>query len=80
MSLADLLPAIRALPTDERRQLVHLLIDELDGPPPPADEVPEQWRDFFRPGAVVHAGYRVTTDAAGFQHFLDAMSESKGAP
>lgn len=39
MSLADLLPAIRALPADDRRQLAHLLADELAaGHEPTEDE------------------------------------------
>ncbi|MBX9581463.1 MAG: hypothetical protein K2X87_14275 [Gemmataceae bacterium] len=81
MSLADLLPAIRALPADDRRRLVHLLVDELAEPAPPVeDELPDHIRELLSYGGVINTGYQVTTDAAGFQHFLDAMSESKGAP
>ena len=49
MSLAELLPAIRALPADDRRELVRLLSDELDGRPAGAPTRAEMDR-FFPPG------------------------------
>lgn len=39
MSLADLLPTIRALPRVERVQLMHALVDELTRPDLPSDDV-----------------------------------------
>ena len=40
MSLAELLPAIRALPKSERVQLLHLLVDDVTAAPvPPAQSV-----------------------------------------
>ncbi|MBX9627464.1 MAG: hypothetical protein K2X82_26930 [Gemmataceae bacterium] len=79
MSLADLLPAIRALPVDDRRQLVHLLIDELAGPALPEDRLPEYIGEMLRHGGVVSAGSQITTDAAGWQAIQEAMAELKGA-
>ena len=39
MSLAELLPAVRALPRAEQVQLMHLLVDELTRPDLPPDDV-----------------------------------------
>ena len=66
MSLAELLPAIRALPAGEKVQLMHLLVDELGGVTPAADDIPEHLQQFIPPpGTVVHTGWQVTVNAAG---------------
>ena len=53
MSLAELLPAIRALPQGEKVQLVHLLVDELGGASGPTDGVPDHLRHLVPlPGTV----------------------------
>lgn len=79
MSLADLLPAIRALPAGDRRQLMHLLVDELSGPALPQDELPEYIREMLRHGGVLSTGSQITTDAAGWQAIQEAMAELRGA-
>jgi hypothetical protein len=79
MSLADLLPAIRALPADDRRELVRLLTKELDGPSPPEDELPEHIRVMLRHGGVFSAGNQITTDAAGMQLLHDLMTGARAA-
>jgi hypothetical protein len=60
VSLAELLPAIRALPRAERVQLLHLLIDEVaEAPaaPEPLDAFTEEMRKLFPPGYVAHVWF-----------------------
>lgn len=78
MPLADPLPAIRALPADDRRELVRLLSDERDGPAPPDGDVPDLVRELLSYGGVFSAGSQVTTDADGWRVLIEAMSELKG--
>jgi hypothetical protein len=61
MSLADLLPAIRALPRAEKAELIHLLVDDVSAPPAePARDVgltDEQLREMFPPGYVAQVWF-----------------------
>lgn len=60
MSLAELLPAIRALPKPERVQLLHLLIDEVAETPrtsQPLDALTEETRKQFPPGYVAEVWF-----------------------
>lgn len=58
MSLAELLPAIRALPKSEQVQLLHLLIDDVATLPPVDDGISEELRRILPPpGAVVDLWY-----------------------
>jgi hypothetical protein len=60
MSLAELLPAIRALPKPERVQLLHLLIDEVaevPATPDPLAALTEEMRQQFPPGYVAHVWF-----------------------
>ena len=76
MSLAELLPAIRALPAGEKVQLMHLVVDELGGPQPVADDIPEHLRHLIPPpGTVLHGGWRVTTDEAGMAAIEQALAD-----
>ena len=52
MSLAELLPSIRALPESEKVQLIHLLIDIVAEVPPVDDGIPSELRKLIPPGAV----------------------------
>ncbi len=79
MSLAELLPAIRALPKAEQVALLHLLVDGVAEAPAalnPADVgIPEEMRKYLPPpGTVIPHHDPVTTDAAGTAK-LDAMME-----
>ena len=54
MSVAELLPAIRALPKAEQVQVLHLLIDCVAGGQPADDGIPEEVRKLLPPpGSVV---------------------------
>ncbi len=58
MSLAELLPAIRALPKSERVQLIHLLIDDVVPVPPVDDGISEELRKLLPPpGSVVEVWF-----------------------
>lgn len=53
MSLAELLPAIRALMPEERQELKRILIEETSAiHDDPNLDVPEYVKEFLRPGAV----------------------------
>lgn len=65
MSLADLLPAIRALPADERRELARLLCDELpSGPPVEPAEQAGLAAEFFPPGLTLELWSPIQMDGA----------------
>lgn len=60
MSLADLLPAIRALPRGEKLELVRLLNDEVTAPPAAQADGPftdEELRKMFPPGFVAEVWF-----------------------
>lgn len=61
MSLAELLPAIRALPKPEQVELLHLLIDGVAEPPPTAtnadDGITDEIRRMFPPGYVAEVWF-----------------------
>jgi hypothetical protein len=54
VSLAELLPAIRALPRAEQVELLHLLIDGVAQAPPVSgdDGITDEMRKWFPPGSV----------------------------
>ena len=79
MSLAELLPAIRALPMPERVQLLHLLIDEVAEAT--ADGIPDELRKLLPPpGAVIPYREPITTDATGWAVLEKLLAETKGTP
>jgi hypothetical protein len=82
MALAELLPAIRALPQPERIQLLHLLIDEVTGTHPtpartPADDIPEELRKLLPPpGSVVEVWFPEANPEA-VASALEVLNESR---
>ena len=68
MSLAELLPAIRALPRAEQVELLHLLIDGVSQAPPPqptADGIPDELRKLLPPpGSSVDVWFPEANPAA----------------
>lgn len=86
MSLAELLPAIRALPKAEQVQLLHLLVDGVAAAPAPAsngldDDIPVSLRSAFPPEGVpeVWIPDAITTDAPGAEALTAALAELKSA-
>jgi len=81
MSLADLLPAIRALPRAEKAELLHLLVDDVTAPPVADDGVTGEMRKLLPPsGAVVDFVWPTTIDSAThatLNKVLAALNEGK---
>lgn len=81
MSLAELLPALRLLPSEDKVRLMHLLVDEVSGCRADETDLPESVRQLIPPpGAVIGTGYRVTTDAEGWQVLLDTLVRATSNP
>ena len=81
MSLAELLPAIRALPKAERLQLLHLLVDGVAEVPPADDGIPEELRHLLPPpGTFIEYREPVTTDAAGWAVIEQMLAEINKQP
>lgn len=81
MSLAELLPAIRALPKPERVQLLHLLVDGIaEVSAQPADDgIPNELRKLLPPpGGAIPYREPVTTDAAGLATIEKLLTEAEG--
>ncbi len=69
MSLAELLPAVRALTRDEKQELVRVVTEDL------AKDGPLWW---FKPGEVYHTGYGLhdaDEAAAILQKYLEEQKE-----
>jgi hypothetical protein len=81
VSLAELLPAIRALPKSERVQLLHLLIDEVAEAPTasldPLDALTEEMRKQLPPGYVAEV-WVPEANPADVAAALRALKEFEG--
>jgi hypothetical protein len=85
VSLAELLPAIRALPKAERVELLHLLIDGVAETPskllgPGDDGISDELRKLLPPPGSVIEYWDVTTDAAGWAAIGKLLAELKETP
>jgi hypothetical protein len=78
MSLAELLPAIRALPAGEKVQLMHLLVDELGGAKPVHEEFPEHLRHLIPPPGTVFEVWFPEANPQAVAAAMQALQDRKG--
>ena len=76
MSFPEILEAVKALPQAEKIQLMHALVDEVGGHRGTAAEEAAIAK-LFPPGAVLHTGWRVTTDEAGMRTIQEVLAQAK---
>jgi len=75
MSFSELLEAVKALPREEKQQIIEALREE-----DPKPSLLDSLAVHYPPGSTVHSGWRITTDAAGMeslQNFVNNMQASK---